>query len=77
VERFSGIIGILLLLGLAYLCSENRKAISLRLVLSGLALQILFALLILKISWVTRFFALLGSGMSKLEQFASLLYLVV
>lgn len=71
MERFTGIIGIIVLLGLAYLCSENRKAISLRLVLSGLALQVLLAVLILKLSWVTRFFAVLGSGMSKLEQFAT------
>ena len=71
MDRFTGILGIVLLLGIAYLMSENRKAISGRLVLVGLMLQLLLAVLILKVQWITRFFSILGSGMSKLEQFAT------
>jgi len=45
--RFIGILGIIALLGIAYLMSNNRKKINLRTVGWGLALQILFAGIIL------------------------------
>ncbi|UBM57978.1 NupC/NupG family nucleoside CNT transporter [Marinilongibacter aquaticus] len=48
MERFTGFLGILVLLGIAFLMSNNRKKINIRLVLWGLGLQIGFALLILK-----------------------------
>lgn len=70
MDRFTGIIGILVIFGIAVLMSNNRKAINLRLVLSGLALQILIAVLVLKVPFITNFFALLGRGMGKIEQFA-------
>ena len=44
--RFTGLIGILALLGIAYLLSNNRKAIKPRTVLWGLGLQLLFAIII-------------------------------
>ena len=50
MQRFIGIIGILIMLGIAYLLSSNRKAIRLRTVIWGLSLQFLFALLVLKSS---------------------------
>lgn len=50
--------------------SNNRKAINLRLVLSGFALQILIAVLVLKVPFITHFFASIGKGMTKIEQFA-------
>lgn len=70
MDRFTGIIGIIVIFGIAVLMSNNRKAINLRLVFSGLALQILIAVLVLKVSFITNFFALLGRGMGKIEQFA-------
>ncbi len=70
MERFQGLVGIALIFLLAFLFSNNRKAINYRLVLSGVALQILIAVLVLKIPPVTRFFQLLGKGMEKIEQFA-------
>lgn len=70
MERFIGIIGIALILGIAFLFSNNKKAINYRLVLSGLGLQIFLAVMILKIPPVTRFFQYLGKGMQKIEQFA-------
>ncbi len=70
MDRFTGIIGIIVIFGIAVLMSNNRKAINLRLVLSGLALQILIAVLVLKVTFITNFFALLGRGMGKIEQFA-------
>jgi len=48
MERFTGLFGIALILGIAVLISNNRKAINLRLVFSGLGLQLLLALFILK-----------------------------
>jgi CNT family concentrative nucleoside transporter len=70
MERFTGLIGIVLILGIAFVLSNNRKAINLRLVLSGLALQLLIAFAVLKVSAITYFFEWLGKGMSKIEQFA-------
>ncbi|WP_071393557.1 NupC/NupG family nucleoside CNT transporter [Bacillus tuaregi] len=55
-----GIAGILVVFGLAFLLSTNRKAINMRTILGGLAIQILFAFIVLKwnagragISWVS------------------------
>ncbi|MFN8155227.1 MAG: nucleoside transporter C-terminal domain-containing protein [Bacteroidia bacterium] len=70
MERFTGLLGILLILGLAYLASNNRKAINLRLVFSGLLLQLAIAVLVLKIPPVTAFFQYIGHGMEKIEMFA-------
>lgn len=48
MERFSGIIGVFLLLGIAFLMSNNKKKIDYKLVIWGLCLQLGFALVILK-----------------------------
>ncbi|MBK7855379.1 MAG: NupC/NupG family nucleoside CNT transporter, partial [Bacteroidetes bacterium] len=50
MDRFFGLIGIVAILGLSYLMSNNRKAINKRVVFSGLALQLGLALFILKTS---------------------------
>lgn len=71
MQRFTGLIGIVLIFGIAYLMSANRRAINLRLVLSGLGLQIFIAFMVLKVSYVTDFFRLLGRGMAKIENFAT------
>lgn len=70
MERFTGIIGIIAILAIAVLFSNNRKAINLRLVISGLGLQLFLAIIILKIPAVTRFFQTLGEGMKAIEGFA-------
>lgn len=71
MDRFTGIIGIVLIFGIAFLMSNNRKAINYRLVLSGLALQLLIAVLVLKVPFIRNFFAMLGRIMGKIEQFAT------
>src|ERR1700751_1695302 len=71
MERFTGLLGIAVIFGIAFLLSNNRKAINFRLVLSGVGLQVLIALLVLKVPPITHFFALLGKGMGKIEQFAT------
>jgi len=70
MERFHGLIGIALILGLAWLLSNNRKKINYRLVLSGIFLQTLIAVLVFKVTPVANFFQALGHGMEKLEAFA-------
>ncbi len=70
MQRFTGLIGIALILGIAFLCSNNKRRINLRLVLSGLALQIVIALLVFKVPVVNSFFQYLGKGMEKIEGFA-------
>ena len=70
MERFQGIIGIIVILMIAYLFSNNKSRINHRLVMSGLLLQLTIGFLILKIPAITSFFQLLGKGMGKIEQFA-------
>jgi len=70
MSRFTGIIGILLILGLAYLWSNNRKAINLRLVITGLLLQIIVAIFILKVPIGQDIFAWLGKVINKLLDFS-------
>jgi CNT family concentrative nucleoside transporter len=70
MQRFQGLVGIVLILGLAFLFSNNRRRINLRVVGSGLLLQLGIAILVLKVPLVIRFFQFLGHGMEKIEQFA-------
>jgi concentrative nucleoside transporter, CNT family len=48
--RFTGVLGLLAMLGLAYLFSTERKAIKLKTVLWGLALQLSFAIFVLRVA---------------------------
>lgn len=70
MDRFHGLIGILLILGIAFLFSNNKSKINYRLVLSGLGLQLFIAVLILKVKPIQLFFQKIGSGMQKIEEFA-------
>lgn len=68
--RFTGLIGIALILGIAFLMSNNKRKINYRVVLSGLFLQVIIALLVFKVPLVRHFFEMLGHGMEKIEHFA-------
>ncbi len=70
MARFTGIIGIIIILGLAYLWSNNRKAINYRLVITGLLLQIALAIFILKVPIGQDIFAFLGKAINKLLDFS-------
>src|ERR1043166_5063705 len=70
MPRFTGILGIILILGISFLFSNNKRRINLRLVLTGLGLQVLIALLVFKVPPVNNFFQYLGRGMEKIEGFA-------
>ena len=58
--RLTGILGLLSMVGLAYLFSTNRKAIRARTVAWGLALQIIFAFLVLRVEFGRRVLGWLG-----------------
>jgi len=60
VSIFRGMFGILLLVGIAFLLSNNKKNINWRLVVTGLGLQFLFALMIIKGDYFAEFFSPLG-----------------
>jgi CNT family concentrative nucleoside transporter len=70
MERFVGLIGVVVILGIALLFSSNRRAINLRLVFSGLALQVGFAIFILKTAIGQQVFATLGAFITKLLGYA-------
>ena len=68
--RFTGIIGIIIILGLAFLWSNNRIAINYRLVITGLVLQIVLAIFILKVPIGQDIFYWLGKAINKLLDFS-------
>ena len=68
--KITGLIGIALLLGIAYALSNNRKAISIRTVLWGISLQIFFAIIILKIPFVKAQFSFVDTLFKKLISFS-------
>ncbi len=70
MERFHGLIGIALILGLALLLSRNRKKIDYRLVISGLVIQLLLALFVLKTQPGQWFFGMLGAAINKVLYFS-------
>jgi concentrative nucleoside transporter, CNT family len=51
MARFAGLLGILVLLLIAYIFSTNRRAIKVKTILWGLALQFAFALLVLRVPY--------------------------
>lgn len=71
MNRFIGIFGIIVLLGIAYLLSENKKKINWKLVATALGLQVAFALLILKVPAGKAFFEWISGGITSLLGFAS------
>ena len=70
MERFTGVLGVLVLLAVAYLMSNNRKKIDYKLVAWGLGLQILFALFILKTPIGLPFFEFFDTLINKLLAFS-------
>ncbi len=70
MHRYIGILGIIFLLFTAWLLSNNRKKIDYKLVLKGFALQLIFALIILKTPIGLPFFEFFDSLIKKLLSFA-------
>lgn len=70
MNRLSGLLGMALILGLAYWFSTNRKAISLKPILWGLGLQFGFALFVLKTPWGRLIFEKAGAAVNKLLEYS-------
>jgi CNT family concentrative nucleoside transporter len=68
--RFTGLLGMAVLVGLAYLFSTARKAIQLKTVLWGLGLQLAFGIFVLNFGMGRRIFEFLGDAVNKLLSFA-------
>jgi CNT family concentrative nucleoside transporter len=68
--HFTGILGLLTMLGLAYAFSTNRRAIRLKTVGWGLGLQIAFAFFVLKVELGRNLFQKAGDAVNKLLAYA-------
>jgi CNT family concentrative nucleoside transporter len=66
MERFTGLLGIALILGVSFLMSNNRKAINYRTVGVGLLMQVLLAVFILKTETGQNLFQWLGDSINTL-----------
>ncbi len=66
----TGLIGIAVLVALAWLISENRRAFPTRIVLGGIVLQFLLAVTLLKFAPVVAVFEFISFGVSKVIGFA-------
>src|SRR5690349_4188393 len=66
--RFTGFLGLAVILGVAWLFSTHKKAIKLRLIAWGMGLQILFALLVLKTDF-GKVFQWIGSGVNAMLEY--------
>jgi concentrative nucleoside transporter, CNT family len=66
LARFTGLLGLLTMLILAWLFSTDRRAIRWRTVIWGLGLQLLFAVLVLKFTFGQRVLAAAGDGVTRM-----------
>jgi CNT family concentrative nucleoside transporter len=66
MSRFAGLLGIIVFLSIAYMCSTNRRAIRLKTVLWGLGLQFLFAWIVIRFTWGQRTLQTAGAAVNKL-----------
>ncbi len=71
MQNLTGLLGIVLILGVAYLLSNNKKAINFRTVGVGIGLQFLLALFILKTSTGKAIFGTLGAWVTRVIDFAN------
>ena len=69
--RLIGILGILVIFGIAFLMSNNRKAINYKTIGVGFILQIVFAIFIFKVPLGQKIFMTLGNFITKILDFAS------
>jgi concentrative nucleoside transporter, CNT family len=70
MERFTGLIGVVLIFGIAFAFSNNRKAINYRVIFSGLGVQVLLAVFILKTTIGQHIFGFLADCVKKVLSFS-------
>src|ERR1035438_8561105 len=68
--RYTGILGLLTMLGLAYVFSTNRRAIRVKTVAWGLSLQIVFAIFVLRMDFGRRLFRMAGDAADRVLSYA-------
>jgi len=68
--RFTGVLGMLVILAGAYLFSTSRKSIQLKTILWGLGLQLTLGYFVLRSSVGSQIFSFLGNGANKLLSFS-------
>jgi CNT family concentrative nucleoside transporter len=68
--RLTGVLGLITMLGLAYLFSSNRKAIRFKTVVLGLVLQFVFAVFVLRFSFGRNLLEFAGHGVDKFLQYS-------
>ncbi len=71
MQRFTGIIGILVIVLICYLISNNKKKISYKTVLTGFFLQFTLAVFVLKVPLGQKILAVISKGIEKLLQFSN------
>jgi CNT family concentrative nucleoside transporter len=69
MERFTGLLGLVVILGVAWLFSTHKSAIKLKLLAWGMGLQIAFAILVLKTDF-GKIFQAIGAGVNSMLEFA-------
>lgn len=67
-----GLLGIIFLITICWLLSTNRKAIDWKLVIGGLLLQLVFALLVLKVPFITTGFDYISKAFVKVISFTDI-----
>lgn len=70
MERLISFLGLLAMMGLAWLISSNRRKMNWRLICSGVGLQLIFGLLVLKTTPGVWFFAAVREFVNKLVSFS-------
>jgi concentrative nucleoside transporter, CNT family len=68
--RFVGLLGFAAIIGTAYLMSNNKKAINWRLVISGLLIQLVMAIFVLKVPFGQELFRTIGDAITQLLHFS-------
>ncbi len=71
MDYIRGLIGIAVLIGIAFILSSHRKRIDWRLVATGIILQVVIALLIAKVTFIRSGFETIGAGFVKFLSFAA------
>lgn len=70
MDRFVGLIGIVVIFLIAYLMSNNKKAINYKTIITGFILQVLLAIFIFKVPVGQKMFLLIGEFIRKILDFA-------
>jgi len=69
-SRLTGIFGLLLILAIGIALSRNRRAINWRVVAWGVGLQLVFAIIVLRVPWGQRIFKALGAFVTAILNFS-------